>query len=112
MASQDISLTIEDNANPLLVAAVIVHDISDKRVLLIQRGPGAAFAPTLFDLPIGKARTGESVEATAVRELREETGLTVEPEALSLAGAIHGAWGTAAPEGYLALIFRHSQMEG
>lgn len=95
----------ETEASPLLVAAVIVHDVSDKRVLLIQRGPGAPFAPSHFDLPIGKAHTGEPIVSTAVRELREETGLIVEPESLSLTGAIHGAWGAAAPEGFLTLVF-------
>ncbi|WP_406690368.1 NUDIX domain-containing protein [Saccharopolyspora sp. ID03-671] len=105
MAKNDAPPIAETDAHPLLVAAVIVHDVTANQVLLIQRGPEAKFAPSHFDLPIGKAHAAEPIVATAVRELREETGLIVTSDSLSLTGAIHGAWGVAAPEGFLALTF-------
>jgi 8-oxo-dGTP pyrophosphatase MutT (NUDIX family) len=40
-----------------------------------------------------------------VRELYEETGLTVKPEALKVAHIIHGAWGVEAPNGFLTVVF-------
>lgn len=36
-------------------------------------------AQGLGDLPVGKSEPGEPITETAVRELYEETGLTVEP---------------------------------
>lgn len=40
-----------------------------------------------------------------VRELYEETGLTVKPESLKVAHIIHGAWGVEAPSGFLTVVF-------
>jgi 8-oxo-dGTP pyrophosphatase MutT (NUDIX family) len=89
----------------LLVAAVIVHDLDQQKVLLIQRGSEAKFAPGSWDLPVGKSEKGEPITATAVRELREETGLVVDPGALRVAHVIHGAWGVEAPNGFLTVVF-------
>lgn len=93
------------DSHTLLVAAVIVHDEAAGRVLLLQRGAGSKFAPLHWDLPSGKADKGESVTAAAARELKEETGLTVDPASLKIAGIIHGAWGVEAPNGFLTVIF-------
>lgn len=93
------------NSTTLLVAAVIVHDKATDRVVLLQRGPQAKFGQGKWDLPIGKRDPGEPITATAVRELHEETGLTVKPENLRLAHVIHGARGVEAPDGYLAVVF-------
>ena len=64
----------------LLVAAVIVHDKATNRVVLLQRSENAKFAQGMWDLPVGKSEPGEPITETAVRELYEETGLTVKPE--------------------------------
>ena len=93
------------DSHTLLVAAVIVHDEAAGRVLLLQRGAGSKFAPLHWDLPSGKADKGEPVTAAAARELKEETGLTVDLAALRVAGIIHGAWGVEAPNGFLTVIF-------
>jgi 8-oxo-dGTP pyrophosphatase MutT (NUDIX family) len=92
-------------AHTLLVAAVIVHDQKQDRVLLIQRAPGAKFAPDHWDLPVGKASKGEVITQTAIRELKEETGLIVDPADLRVAGLIHCSWGVEAPNGFVTVVF-------
>ncbi|MFE7840912.1 NUDIX domain-containing protein [Streptomyces sp. NPDC057474] len=89
----------------LLVAAVIVHDRAAGRVVLLQRGENARFARGRWDLPVGKNEPGEPVTETAVRELYEETGLTVQPEALEVVHLIHAARGVEAPGGFLTVVF-------
>ncbi|WP_075734903.1 NUDIX domain-containing protein [Streptomyces acidiscabies] len=89
----------------LLAAAVIVHDKSAGRIVLLQRGQHAKFGRGLWDLPAGKGEPGEPITTTAVRELYEETGLTVHPDSLQVAQVIHGAWGVEAPDGFLVVVF-------
>ncbi|WP_200215628.1 NUDIX hydrolase [Micromonospora coerulea] len=60
-------------ANSIVVAvSVFVRDESG-RVLLIERSDNG-----LWSLPSGGQEIGEAVAQTAVRETREETGITVE----------------------------------
>lgn len=96
----------------LLVAAVIVHDPATDRVVLLQRGEHAKFARGMWDLPIGKSDPGEPVTATAVRELYEETGLTVDPASLTVAHVVHGAWGVESPTGFLTVVFATREWTG
>lgn len=57
----------------------IVHDV-DGNLLLIRRGhePGQGY----WSLPGGRVEAGESDRDAVIRELREETGLSVHPERL------------------------------
>ncbi|MFE7535117.1 NUDIX domain-containing protein [Streptomyces rhizosphaericola] len=96
----------------LLVAAVIVHDKATNRVVLLQRSQNAKFAQGMWDLPVGKSDPGEAITETAVRELYEETGLTVKPESLKIAHIIHGAWGVEAPNGFLTVVFAAHEWTG
>ncbi|MFE4380434.1 NUDIX domain-containing protein [Streptomyces cyaneofuscatus] len=96
----------------LLVAAVIVHDKATNRVVLLQRSENAKFAQGMWDLPVGKSEPGEPITQTAVRELYEETGLTVGPESLKVAHIIHGAWGVEAPNGFLTVVFAAHEWTG
>ncbi|WP_187369926.1 NUDIX domain-containing protein [Streptomyces boluensis] len=96
----------------LLVAAVVVHDRAHNRVVLLQRGQNAKFAQGKWDLPVGKSEPGEPITETAVRELYEETGLTVKPESLKVAHIIHGAWGVEAPNGFLTVVFAAHEWTG
>ncbi|WP_440575076.1 NUDIX domain-containing protein [Streptomyces sp. AC154] len=96
----------------LLVAAVIVHDKATNRVVLLQRSENAKFAQGMWDLPVGKSEPGEPITETAVRELYEETGLTVKPESLKVAHIIHGAWGVESPNGFLTVVFAAHEWTG
>jgi 8-oxo-dGTP pyrophosphatase MutT (NUDIX family) len=96
----------------LLVAAVIVHDVVNGRIILIQRGPKAKFARGRWDLPIGKNAPGEPVTMTAVRELKEETGLIVTPDDLEVAHVIHGSQGVESPSGFLTVVFAATRWSG
>jgi len=70
-------------ASPPVVPCVgaVVHDAAG-RLLLIQRGHDPHRG--LWSLPGGRVEPGESPEQAVRREVREETGLEVEP--LSIAG--------------------------
>ena len=96
----------------LLVAAVIVHDTAANRVVLLQRSQNSKFAQGMWDLPVGKSEPGEPITETAVRELYEETGLTVRPESLKVAHIIHGAWGVESPNGFLTVVFAAREWTG
>jgi 8-oxo-dGTP pyrophosphatase MutT (NUDIX family) len=96
----------------LLAAAVVVHDHSSDHIVLLRRGPRAKFGRGLWDLPVGKSDPGEPVTATAVRELREETGLIVDPADLRLAPVVHGAHGVESPNGFLTVIFTAHRWRG
>jgi 8-oxo-dGTP diphosphatase len=66
--------SVTEEATPAVGAVVLA---ADGRVLLVKRGrPPKVGAWTL---PGGHVEPSESFEAAIVREVREETGLTVEP---------------------------------
>ena len=64
----------------LVVACALVDP--DKRVLLAQRPPGKTLAG-LWEFPGGKVEPGERPEATLIRELHEEIGITVKEACLA-----------------------------
>lgn len=73
------------NAPLVAVGAVIVDE---GRVLLVRRGTEPLRGE--WSLPGGVLEVGESLVAGVVREVREETGLTVEPvELIELLDRIH-----------------------
>jgi 8-oxo-dGTP diphosphatase len=63
----------------LAVSAAIIRD---GHVLLVQRARSPAAG--LFTLPGGVVKSGETLEQALIREVQEETALTIEP--LGLAG--------------------------
>jgi 8-oxo-dGTP diphosphatase len=64
----------------LVVACALVD--ADKRVLLAQRPEGKALAG-LWECPGRKIEPGERPEATLIRELHEEIGITVREACLA-----------------------------
>ena len=65
----------------LLVVAVALID-ADDRVLIAQRPKGKQLAG-LWEFPGGKVERGERPEATLIRELHEEIGITVQEACLA-----------------------------
>lgn len=65
--------------DPKLAVAVLIE--RDGGVLMGRRSPGSA-SPGKWSFPAGFVDRGERVEDAAVREVREETGLTVRLDAL------------------------------
>ena len=65
----------------LLVAACALVD-SEGRVLIAQRPQGKSMAG-LWEFPGGKVETGESPEASLIRELKEELGIDVKAACLA-----------------------------
>ena len=59
--------------------AIVVNDRGE--VLVIRRSPAAHFCPDTWDLPGGKMDDRERLVDALVREVREETGLTVAADA-------------------------------
>jgi ADP-ribose pyrophosphatase YjhB (NUDIX family) len=64
-------------ANSLIPAASAIVVDEAGRILLIRRSDNA-----LWSIPGGAMEVGERIADTAVREVKEETGLQVVPEAL------------------------------
>src|ERR1700735_5848776 len=62
----------------LAVSAAIFRD---GRVLIVRRARPPAHG--LYTLPGGGVELGETLEQAAIREVREETGLDIEPVALA-----------------------------
>jgi 8-oxo-dGTP diphosphatase len=65
----------------LLVTACALVD-ADNRVLIAQRPEGKALAG-LWEFPGGKLEPGERPEASLIRELHEELGITVKEACLA-----------------------------
>jgi len=65
---------------PIVAVGAFLFD-ERGRVLLIQRGqpPGEG----LWTVPGGKLEAGETLAQAVAREVREETGMTIEPVALA-----------------------------
>lgn len=53
--------------------------IEDNKILILQRNMNEDIYPGLWELPSGKKENLETAEVALIRELREETGLEVEP---------------------------------
>lgn len=60
----------------------------DGRILMMRRA-GTGFFDGLYSLPGGHVEPGESLGAAGARELLEEVGVEVEPQALAMLGVVH-----------------------
>lgn len=73
----------------IAVRAIILHE---GRLLLVNAWPGAQ--SDLWCAPGGGVHPGESLPANLIREVREETGLTVEVGAPALVNEFHDPLGS------------------
>jgi 8-oxo-dGTP diphosphatase len=89
---------VTDALHSVSVAAAVVND--DGRLLAIQRRDNGR-----WELPGGVLEHGETIHEGLVREVVEETGVVVEPEALT--GVYHNL-----PRGIVALVFRCQPVSG
>lgn len=60
----------------------------DGEVLLMRRA-GTGFFDGLYSLPGGHVEEGESLRATAIREMAEELGIVLDEVDLSVVGVVH-----------------------
>ncbi|WP_174718407.1 NUDIX domain-containing protein [Azoarcus sp. DN11] len=67
-----------------------VHVLMERegRILLMRRA-GTGFFDGLYSLPGGHVEPGESLGRTAVREMREEVGVDIDPAGLVHLGVVH-----------------------
>jgi 8-oxo-dGTP diphosphatase len=65
----------------LAVSAAIFRDFRDARVLIVRRARPPAHG--LYTLPGGVVELGETLQQAVIREIREETGLAIEPVVLA-----------------------------
>ncbi|WP_327575427.1 NUDIX hydrolase [Streptomyces sp. NBC_00145] len=72
-------------AQPVIDTHVILRD--DDKLLLSQRG--GPYGHGRWHLPSGKLDQGEPLRLGAARELREETGVIVDPDHLRLVHVVH-----------------------
>lgn len=71
------------------VGGLLVDEDENPRILLGHRAPSRAFYPNVWDMPGGHCAEGEAPEATLVRELQEEIGVT--PRAWRQLGVVEAA---------------------
>lgn len=69
-------------------AAVVAVD-KDRNVYVVRQFRSAA-GKTMLEIPAGKLEKGEEPIDAAIRELKEETGLTVKKESVRLLGSFYG----------------------
>jgi 8-oxo-dGTP pyrophosphatase MutT (NUDIX family) len=67
--------------------AVVIYVLSsDGRLLLTRRGPHMRTFPNVWVSPGGGLEAGEELQQAGVREVLEETGITVDPQSVSIFG--------------------------
>lgn len=93
MNTQSAPLTATDASDGNARKAVRVHTVllrGDGRILLQKRSANLALAPGRWSTVCADLDAGEKVTVGALRELRRETGVEVDPEYLSFLKLTHG----------------------
>ncbi len=74
------AIHLEENPTWLPVVALALRD--ESRRLLLQRRPDHKHHGGLWEFPGGKVEDGENPRFALCREIAEELGITIEPQAL------------------------------
>ncbi len=93
---------------PVIDVHIIVRTPEDK-ILLSQRGGPYGYGQ--WHAPSGKLDSGETLTAAAARELWEETGLRVAPDALTQVHTVLHHQGDGAPD-RIGFFYETTQWEG
>ncbi|GAA4622899.1 (deoxy)nucleoside triphosphate pyrophosphohydrolase [Cellulomonas oligotrophica] len=93
----------------LVVAAALVDDLDDPRLLLAARRATPASLAGRWEFPGGKVEPGETPELALHREIREELGVRV-GLGVELLGPDAGAWRLA--EGYVMRVWFAEVLDG
>ena len=87
---------------PLIhVSAVVFRDVNDKVLTVRKRGTEK------FMFPGGKPELGESALDTAIREVKEEIGIGVEPKQLTQIGVFEAPAANEAKHTVVATVFTY-----
>lgn len=89
---------VKDRSEPLLpgeyVMAVGIWILNDQgEIFLTKRSPEKRYMPNKWENPAGHVQAGEDCETAIIRELMEETGLTVQREQMTFLGGSQSAYG-------------------
>src|SRR5436305_1258444 len=79
--SEELNAGTETPARPAASVIVLRDSASGPEVLLVQRTPKARFMGGAWVFPGGAVDEGETPEQTARRELKEEAGISLPPDA-------------------------------
>ena len=105
----DLALFAEAEKDSMLGSVVVIFD-KEGKILILQRAAISHWMPLRWCLPGGLIDEGERPIEAAVREVREETTLTIEAPIeyyISDNGIVH--FTTRAYSGEVALDFEHDQ---
>ncbi|HEX7057522.1 MAG TPA: NUDIX domain-containing protein [Bacilli bacterium] len=71
-----------------LTAAVHLFIVKNKEILLLKR-QNTGFADGLYSVVAGHLEKGEQAVEAAVREAKEEAGITIDPQDVRMVGVMH-----------------------
>ncbi|MFJ3790386.1 NUDIX domain-containing protein [Kitasatospora sp. NPDC090091] len=91
---------------------VIVHDKSTDTVAAVHYAARNWSPHPAWTVPGGKAEPGEALDEAAARELKEETGLLVDPADLELVHVIHVEQGWDQAGQFVLFVFATDKWTG
>jgi len=91
------------------LVAVYVIVINDQGEILLLRRANTGYRDGYYDMPAGHLEEGETLRQAALRELKEETGLTASEDQLAFVELLHRI---STDRVYLDVFFQVKQWEG
>ncbi len=91
------------------LVAVYSMVINDRQEILLIRRANTGYRDGYYDMPAGHLEEGETLRQTALRELKEETGLIASEDHLELVEFLHRM---SSDRAYLDIFFRVTQWNG